>query len=124
MNHLNKTLIILLVFITASGFAISSESNEKIIKEVRIEVIFNRLTKFNDLVKIKFDLAEKGITLEYKKLEFDENGGLVGIDFKVDCNDGFKGSSQNLKLTNQSKFGFFRDYSKTSSSAFGTGNLE
>lgn len=124
MNHLTKTLIILLVFITVSGFALSSVSNEKIIKEGRIEVIFNRLTKFNDLVKIKLDLAEKGITLEYKKLEFDENGGLLSINFNVDCNDGFKGSSQNLNLTNQNKFGFYRDYSKTSTSAFGTGNLE
>ena len=126
MKNLMKTLIILLVFITATGFKINPEKAINNPKEGRIEVIFNRLLKFNDLVKIKLDLAEKGISLDFKKLEFNENGGLLNISFSVDCNDGFSGNGAKSNLTNQSKYGFYRDYTKgnPASLAFGTGEIK
>ena len=80
--------------------------------------------KFNDLVKIKLDLAEKGISIDYKLLEFDENGGLKSLEFKVDCNDGVSGSAKNAKIYNNTNFGFFRDYSDSAKVPFGTGGLD
>jgi hypothetical protein len=88
-----------------------------------VVVIFTRTLKFADLMKIKHDVAKKGITVDYRNLEFDENGYLQGIDFVVDCNDGNKGSAKNLKLTSQDKFGFCRKYSKNAKFYFSTGAL-
>ena len=122
-----KKLIISLAFLTIFFFVEGSgvTDNKKDIEtdKKRIEVSLNRTMDFNDLVMIKLDLAENGITINYKLLEFDENNGLRTIDFKVDCHDGFSGSARNTNVQNQSKFGFYRDYDENSASPFGTGNL-
>ena len=86
----------------------------------RSQVTFHRKLQFNDLVKIKLDIAEKGISLNYDRLAFDENGGLSQIAFRVDCNDGFKGTAHSHQIFNQSKTGFYRDYDDAASSPFGT----
>ena len=56
--------------------------------------------------------------IDYTSLEFDKNGGLTGIDFKVDCQDG---SAKAMPLPRDEKFGFFRDYSEGVDAVFGTG---
>lgn len=89
----------------------------------RIEVVFNNQMEFDDLVKIRSELKNKGITLGYKKLIFDSEKKLSEIAFEVDCKDGFSGSAA-CKLDNQTKIGFYRDYTKDSESPFGTGNFE
>ncbi|HRI21831.1 MAG TPA: hypothetical protein PLA68_12800 [Panacibacter sp.] len=89
--------------------------------EQRIEIIFNHHLIFNDLVKIKLDVSEQGIVLNYKKLGFDDNGKLISIDFFVDCKDGFSGNASSDKVTDRSHFGFYRDYTKNSKFPFGTG---
>jgi hypothetical protein len=90
--------------------------------EPRIEVLFSRAMDFADLVKIRTELAQKGIALDYRKLEFDAEGKLLEIHFAVNCGDGFSGSAQR-RLTYDSRFGFFRDYAKEARTPFGTGNL-
>lgn len=124
MKCLKNFFPILMLFIVMSGFEIMDPFEGRNVNENRIEVIFDRTLKFNDLVKIKLDLSEKGIVLDYNKLEFDENGGLKTIDFNVDFKDGFSGHAAKTPLTNQSKFGFFRDYAEGAVSPFGTGNIE
>ena len=121
MKNSIKSLAILLVFLTASVFGQNPVPTEPNPARDRITVIFNHTLHFNELVRIKLDMGEKGITLAFKKLEFDENGGLLSIDFNVNCNDGYKGSAQESNLTDESKFGFYRDYSKNAKSSFGTG---
>jgi hypothetical protein len=91
-------------------------------KNDRIEVIFNRKTTFEQLVKIQSDLKNQNIDLKFSKLRFDETDGLLDIKFQVDCNDGFSGSAEDNNLSNQSRFGFYRDYS-SKKSPFGTGEL-
>lgn len=122
-----KKIIISIAFLTIFFFVEGSGAadNKKDIEtdKKRIEVFYNRTMDFNDLVKIKLDLAENGITINYKLLEFDENDRLKTIDFEVNCYDGFSGSARNTNVQNQSKFGFYRDYSENSASPFGTGNL-
>lgn len=119
-----KTSLFFLTLFFISGFNYSNPKTPVKLDDNRIQVVFTRHLKFNDLVKIKLDMAEAGITLDYKKLEFDENGGLMAIAFVVDCNDGFSGGASNYQISNNSKFGFFRDYNEESKTPFGTGAVE
>ena len=119
MKNLFRNLFVLVVFAIASGFASDATDKDK----GRIEVSFNRKMDFNDLVKIKLDLAEAGITIQYKLLEFDDQGGLKSLDFTVDCHDGFSGGAKNTEILNQTRWGFYRDYRDNVGSPFGTGGL-
>lgn len=123
MKNVFRNLPILLVFAIASGFTLDATDN-RLKDEDRIEVSFNRKMEFNDLVKIKLDLAEAGITIQYRLLEFDEHGGLKSLDFRVDCNDGFSGSAKSTEIFNQTRWGFYRDYRENVKSPFGTGALQ
>src|SRR5687768_208792 len=123
MKHLLSLLLTATVLITTSSFMNYHFAKESDGEKSEVQVIFNRQLEFNDLVKIKLDLSQKGITINFQKLVFDESGKLKSIDFKVDCNDGFSGSASESNLTNQSRFGFYRNYSKEAKSPFGTGNV-
>lgn len=90
------------------------------ISDEKVKVIFNRKTSFNELVKIKLDLAEKGITINYKKIVFTDFDELNEISFQVDCNDGFKGSAANPHISNNEEFGFVRYLEKD---IFATGDI-
>ena len=139
-----KKLSILTTSFLAIGFAlfvIVSEtnaqdgSNEKTVLNQlnvekprnKIEVAFTNTLTFDSLVYIKNDLRTKGISVNYKKIEFDENNRLQAIECEVDCNDGFKGSFAIGSLNSQNKnkkIGFYRDYSKNAAIPFGTGGLK
>ena len=123
MRNALRTLPILVICVLGSGFGLHVTDGAHEDKQ-RIEVSFNRNMEFNDLVKLKLDLAEKGITVQYQLLEFDESGGLKSLDFKVNCNDGFSGGAKNSKIHNHTRWGFFRDYRPNVESPFGTGALE
>lgn len=90
----------------------------------RIEAVFtNRLT-LDSLVRVKNELENYGITINYKKLEFDKKNQLTSIYCDVDCNDGNKGSFGIGMLNSDNKMrrmGFFRDYSKKAKIPFCTG---
>jgi hypothetical protein len=121
MKQLFSFLVIGLVSASLSGF---KNDNKKFAdKNSNVKVVFNRQLEFNDLVKIKADLIKKNIVVSFKKLQFDDNGKLMSIDFNVDCKDGFSGGASEENLTNQSRFGFFRNYSKDASVPFEVGNL-
>ncbi len=113
--------VLLLSLLSAYSFmpgqAAANEKND------RIEVLFTRNMSFNDIVKVKLDMAERGITLNYKLLRFDDEGRLMSISYEVDCHDGFKGSAVNHRIGYNDRFGFYRDYRSESSSPFGTGWL-
>ena len=124
MKNSLTILLSMTLFIGVSSFITQNDSKQSSDKD-RIEVIFNRHLEFNDLVKIKLDMSQHGIVLNYKKLEFDDNGKLIFIYFQVDCKDGFSGSASTggEELTNQSRLGFYRDYSLDRGSPFGTGGI-
>ena len=121
----NLSIKILLFSLIVCLFACGSSKNDSVIaQDDRLEVTFNRQMTFEDLSEIKDQLAKKDILIEYKSLEFDENGGLSSLKFDVDCKDGFKGGASNNRIYNDTKWGFFRDYSENSTSPFGTGTIQ
>lgn len=122
MKKLLSVLLLVTFFLATSSFT-NKTTNNQFNEQSKIEVVFNRQLDFNDIVKIKLDLSQKGIVINYKSLIFDENGKLKSIDFYVDCKDGFKGGSNTNRLSNKIRFGFYRDYSKDAESPFGTGGF-
>lgn len=79
MKTAKRTLIAFFVFISFTNFT----NGSYVLKEdAYIEVYFSNKLEFNDLVKIKLDLSEKAIILNYKQLEFNEDGKLSSIQYK------------------------------------------
>jgi hypothetical protein len=119
MKQIFSFLLAVFLFTSASSFKAIPPAGGA---PPKVEVVFHRRMTFADLVKIQKELAGKSIVLDYRKLEFDEEGKLLAIHFGVDCGDGFKGDAYR-RLTYDSRFGFFRDYAKDAMTPFGTGNL-
>ncbi|MBU3822127.1 N-acetylmuramoyl-L-alanine amidase [Flavobacteriaceae bacterium XHP0103] len=110
---------------------VSLAENESFITSVekkgKIQVVFSNELTFDDLISIKRRMDSKGITINFKKVEFDEFNHLSAIEYEVDCNDGYAGSYSvsNLDSSNENKkIGFYRDYSENASSPFGLGPLK
>ncbi|WP_299837899.1 N-acetylmuramoyl-L-alanine amidase [uncultured Tenacibaculum sp.] len=103
--------------------AITIASENELIEPVKV-AFTNELT-FDELITIKNNLKNKGITIDYKQLTFDDNNKLSAIGCFVDCNDGFNGYffADNLN-SKKKKFGFYRDYDLNAKSPFGTGILK
>ena len=105
-----------------------SESRQNYVKtKDRIEVAFTNELTFDSLVFIKQDLQTRGITINYRLIEFDGKNQLESINCNVECNDGYKGGFSIGYLSSENKnkrIGFYRDYSDKSKSTFGTGSLE
>jgi hypothetical protein len=77
----------------------------------KVEVVFtNQMTK-SDLLRIQKELSKRGMVIEYSNLKFNEAGKLTGLQFFVICEDGFMGGAQVLRLQDDAKFGFLRDFS-------------
>lgn len=90
----------------------------------KIQAYFTNDLSLDELTEVKNKLAENGISIFYRNLEFDENGGLLGISCDVDCTDGFKGSFSigMLNSVNKNKrIGFVRNYSSDTKTPFCTG---
>lgn len=99
-------------------------NDDKTIK--RIEFVLSHDLTIDSLVRIKSILAEKGITLNYKKMNFDEDNRLISIDCDVNCNDGYSGGfgiDDIESLSKKEKVGFYRDYTPNAKSTFGTGGI-
>ena len=122
MKQFYSILLLTALLVSVSSFKSANNDNRSNGNQPRIEVVFNRQMDFNHLVKLKLDLSQKGIVLNYNKLEFDKEGKLQFINFSVDCNDGFKGGAER-RLSQQGRFGFYRDYSKDAKTPFEAGNL-
>jgi hypothetical protein len=123
MKFFISILLVSGMFLSLGSFTPSSVLQKANDTPSKIEIRFNHQLAFNDLALIKLNLAQKGITLQYKYLKFDDEGKLVAISFSVDCNDGMRGSADNDKVTNNSRIGFYRDYDKNAESPFGVSDL-
>jgi beta-lactamase regulating signal transducer with metallopeptidase domain len=70
---------------------------EKVVveKEIRVEVIDKNAQK-KDLDAMKASWAKEGVTLNYKKLKYNDKNEIIGIELDVSSN---KGSKANLSLS-------------------------
>ena len=82
MKQLITLVLIATVFIFSSSFKIKNAHRNLETESAKIEVIFNRQLDFADLVKIKLDMATKGVILDYKKLQFDEAPAGFSLHYK------------------------------------------
>jgi hypothetical protein len=73
----------------------------------KIEVYFDNTINFNDLVKIKQDLVQHQIVLDFQLLEFDKAGKLIAIGYTVTIDGKNWGGGKTADLT--SKYGFIVD---------------
>jgi len=117
-----KYLAIVFILFISFGTVYSQTSNTTKTNKVKAE--FNNSMNFEALVDIKKEMADLGIELDYLTIEFQENGQLKSISFKVDCNDGFAGSASATFSRKDYNIGFFRDYSKNARVPFKTGTIK
>ena len=92
----------------------------------RTEVAFTNKLTFDSLVYIKNDLKARGIIINYKSIEFDDNNQLLSIYCNVEIKDGSKGGFGvgSLNSTNKNKrLGFYCDYSKSAKVHLQMGSL-
>jgi hypothetical protein len=87
-------------------------------------VITENTTK-KELVQIAAEFKEKrNIDIDFSRSQFSDKGKILDLDLKVDCNDGFKGTTAgpagSFRLSN---YGFSRDYSPESKRAFHIGAM-
>jgi hypothetical protein len=121
MKHISLTIVtiaLISILISFRENLVGCTTDDK----KAIEVVFNHTLSFNDLVKMKLDLAEKGIVLSYRRLLFDENYKLQGISYHVTI-EGYGGADDVDNLLDNSRMGFYRDYSKNAKYPFACGNL-
>ena len=120
MKQLIPAILIVIFFVAISSF-VSTHIAKPIVGKEKIEITFIRDLEYADLVKIKQELSVKGISIEYRTLEFDKIGKLKRIGFFVDCKDGFSGEANTAKFSTRQKFGFYRDYDDRSAVHFFAG---
>jgi len=89
-------------------------------KKKNIDVSFNCHQTFDSLVLIRQELIKHNIELHYINVTFNKSGHLSGINFMVDCKDGFEGSAHLNTIYCTNKIGFYRHYDDSTSSPFGT----
>ena len=90
-------LLIAFVFTFNTKVVAQTKKTEKVIveKEIRVEVIDKDAQK-QDLDAMKASWAKEGVTLNYKKLKYNDSKEIIGIELNVSSN---KGSKANLSLS-------------------------
>jgi hypothetical protein len=85
---------LLLIFLTSGFNKISfPKPNSQ-----KVEVYFDTTLHFNDLVKMKLDLAQEQINVDYQALEFNDHDQLTSIKFKVISDGKYCGSGASSNL--------------------------
>jgi len=116
----------LFALIPKSNAQTSKRPNYTNTKEL-VEVAFTNTFTIDSLVYIKNDLVNRGIQINYKKLEFDETNHLLSISCEIVCDNGQSGSFTVGMLNTHNKnvrFGFYRNYSKGAKDVFGVGWID
>jgi len=106
---------LVLIFLT-SGFI--KDNFEKSNSE-KVEVYFDNALDFNDLVKMKLDLAQDQINVDYQALEFNDKDKLTSIKFKVISEGRYCGSGASSNL--ERGYGFVIDRSPNAKFYFQVG---
>ena len=120
-----KKSALLLVCIVLFTSCLKESRTQYAIEEDRAYLVITQNTTQEELQKIAAAFKElKNIDIDYSKSKFSKNGKISDVSLEVDCNDGFKGSTQcsesALKFQN---IGFVRDYQSGSAITFHIGSM-
>ena len=121
IKHINmKSLIVILsclsIFFLTAGFTKNAGAKSG---DEKIEVYFSNKLDFNDLVKLRLELAEKKINVNYQMLEFNAQGQLASIKFNVTSDGKYCGSGGSSVLDKE--YGFSIDRSPNAQFYFQVG---
>ena len=116
-----KTLLSFFIAITflslTSGF---KSVTHHTFNDDKTEVYFSNKMQFDDLAKMKLDLAEKKIAVNYELLEFDKTNKLKSIAFSVISEGRYCGTGKILDLSKYA-YGFRLDKSPKADVYFSVG---
>lgn len=132
-----STTAFLIVYLFVSVLNVQAQTDESINQSLiiqlnedesvkRVEAAFTNNLTLDSLLQIKSELHEIGITVHYKKIEFNTHNLLVTLECEVLTNDEYSGSFTAVRLNEENKdkrIGFYRDYNPNSKRPFGTGLL-
>jgi hypothetical protein len=121
MKTIKLSVISILILITSINFTpcqfeVKYSSN-------KVEVYFTHKQTFPELVELQSNLAKQDINLSYQLLEFDDNGYLKAIEFKVFSEGKYCGNGSSKALSDDRKFGFSVDKSPNAQPYFRVGNI-
>ena len=119
-----RKVIIILVGLIIASCAINSKTEYSLDKDVA----YLKITQNTTATELKQIAAEfknqKNIVIDYSESEFNRDGKINLLSLKVDCNDGFSGTTKisNL-LLKMHKCGFLRDYRSKTKIPFSIGKM-
>lgn len=106
-----KALILSFLF---SLFLLHDKTGLKIDKHI-ISLSIDKNTSIEQLNAYKAALLKRNINLSVEKIDFDEKQKIKYIKIAVDCNDGFKGTSGETLMNENTNIGFYRIYNSKDS---------
>ena len=97
------------IFFILSLTLISLSTQPNLQKE-NIDVRFDANTSFDQLVEVRDEMSQQGITLIYSRIVFNEYGSLSELAFEVKTNDGFAGTASSHNISLKKGLGFYLHY--------------
>src|SRR3954471_8299853 len=92
------------------------------ITDKRVALAINRSITLAQLTQFKEDLSKKkNIKFDFEAPTFDSEQKLLHLEFYVNCNDGYKGSSSYTFSSDEELIGFQRIYDRNSKDPFKIG---
>lgn len=88
------------------------------------EIIFQKTMSQGSLDRLKKDLAESDVKIDYEDLKFGPTGGLMAITFKVKDSSGREYTASSDELPTKGFFGFEFGYVDGKSFIINVGTLE
>ncbi|MGF1560463.1 MAG: helix-turn-helix domain-containing protein [Flavobacteriaceae bacterium] len=132
ISILSMSILLFVLIFSIFKTTAQSKNNKSLIIQLnkdqsikRIEAAFGHDLTLDSLIQIKKDLQDVDITVNYKKIEVDDDNLLLRLHCQVICKDGYSGGFETITTQHKDKrIGFYRDYSSNSESPFGTGLID
>ena len=119
-----KNVIVILVGLLLASCVINSKTEYSLDKDVA----YLKITQNTTATELKQIAAQfknqKNIVVDYSYSKFKSDGKINFLSLKVDCNDGFSGTTKNSNLLlKMNKYGFYRDYRSKTKIPFSIGRM-